>query len=126
MFPDPCGAQFAAAVANGADARKVVPDNFVVLRGGNSPMPAPGTTFSGATGPTLLSAAAAVPHGQIRVTSAHAIRANGGIVEWSPELSRHGTLNQQHVNIMEAGPTCFSDLWPNPVARKQRVDGNIP
>jgi hypothetical protein len=58
------------------------------------------------------------------VTTAGAIRSSGGIVEWAPEVSRHGTVNQQHVNVTEAGPTLFADLGPNPVPRGQRIDGD--
>lgn len=87
-------------------------------------MPQPGARFSGAAGPTLEAAAAAVPHGQIRVTTAGAIRAQGGVVEWSLDRSRHNTPNRQHVHITEAGSSTFSELQPNPVPRKQRIDGD--
>lgn len=123
MFPDPCGAEFAEAVRKGADPRIVVSDEFIIVRGGASAVD-PAAPFSGAIGPTLEAAAAAVPHGRIRVTTAGAIRAAGGIVEWALELSRHGTSNQQHVNITEGGPTTFSELRPNPVPRVQRIDGD--
>jgi hypothetical protein len=126
MFPDPCGEAFAQSAANGADPKQIVPDHFWVVRGGGSPMPPAGTKFSGAVGPTLEAAAAAVPHGQIRAGSVGAVRAAGGIVEWVPEVSRFQTINRQHVNITEAGPTAFSDLRPNPVVRRQRIDGNQP
>jgi hypothetical protein len=79
--------------------------------------------LSGAAGPTLEEASAAVPHGQIRVTTAGAIRAQGGIVEWLPQFSRLKTVNYQHVNITDGGPTTFSELQPNPVPRSQRIDG---
>ena len=124
MFPDACGAGFAEAVKQGADPKPVIPDDYVIVRGGASPLDPPGTTFSGAIGPTLEAAAAAVPHGQIRVATVGAIRARGGTVEWAPELSRHGTPNQQHVNVTEAGSTSFPELQPNPVPREQRVDGD--
>jgi hypothetical protein len=124
MFPDPTGAGFAEAVRNGADPDKVVPDEFVVVHGGVGPVPPAGMPFSGATGPNLEAAAAAVPHGTIRVSTVAAIRSAGGTVDWSPEISRYGTLNQQHVNIIESGSTCFSGLQQNPVARRQRIDGD--
>jgi hypothetical protein len=124
MFPCPCGAEFAEAVRNGADPKLVVPDGFVIVRGGVNVLNPSAGPFSGAAGPTRESAAAAVPHGQIRVTTAGAIRAQGGIVEWVPELSRYGTPNQQHVNITEGGPTTFSELCLNPVPRTQRIDGD--
>jgi hypothetical protein len=34
------------------------------------------------------------------------------------------TPNQQHVNITEGGSTTFSELQPNPVPRKHRIDGD--
>lgn len=121
MFPDPCGARLAEAVKNGADPRAVIPDDYLVVRGGTAPMEPPGVLFSGATGPTLEAAAAAVPHGQVRAASVGAIRANGGTVEWAPEMSRGRTLNNQHVNITEAVSSVFSGLQPNPVPRTHRV-----
>jgi hypothetical protein len=124
MFPDPCGSEFAEAVRNGADPKAVVPDDFVIVRGGASPVAPTGTPFSAAAGPNLEAAAAALPHGQIRVTTAGTIRGQGGVVEWAPEVSRHGTPNQQHVNITEGGSTAFSELQPNPVPRARRIDGD--
>lgn len=124
MFPDPCGEEFAEAVRRGADPKIVVPDSFSIVRGGAGPIAPSGTPFSGATGPSVEAAAAAVPHGQIRITTAGAIRAQGGIVEWAPEVSRHSTPNQQHVNITEGGSTTFSELRLNPVPRVQRIDGD--
>jgi hypothetical protein len=123
-FPHPCGADLAEAVRKGADPKQVVPDTFLVVRGGRNPVEPPGTTFSAAVGPTVEAAAAALPHGQIRVATAGAIRARGGIVEWAPEVSRHGTVNQQHVNVTEAGATSFSELQTNPLPRQKRVDGD--
>ena len=55
-------------------------------------MPAPGETFSGAVGPSLEAAAGAVPHGQIRYTTAGEIRARGGVVEWAEEQSLEVTV----------------------------------
>lgn len=123
MFPDPCGARFAEAVRNGADPRGVVPDDYVLVRGGLKPLAPPGARFSVATGPAVEAAACAVPHGSIRVTTAGAVRAGGGTVEWVEEHSPHGTLNQQHVNVTEGGATSFSDIRPNPVPKQQRIDG---
>lgn len=122
MFPHPCGAQLAAQVQNGAEPTRVVPDDFVVARGGTKPPPAPGTIFSATIGPTLEAAAAAVPHGQVRVATAGAIRQNGGIVEWAAEFSPHGTLNEQHVNVTESGTSSFSEPRPNPVPKMLRID----
>ena len=124
MFPDLCGFQFAEAAAKGVDPTAIVPDEYVIVRGGASGGNTFGEPFSGAAGHSLEGAAAAVPLGQIRVSTAGAIRAQGGIVEWAPEISRHGTLNQQHVNVTEPGPTTFSPLQANPVPRVQRIDGD--
>jgi hypothetical protein len=124
MFPHPCGDDFADAVNNGADPTTVVPDGYVVAHGGTGPIPPPGTKFSGTAGPTLEAAAAALPHGQLRATTAGAIRARGGTVEWEPDVSRDATVNRQHVNIIEGGPTDFSAPQANPVPRKLRIDGD--
>jgi hypothetical protein len=124
MFPDPIGEQWAREVQNGADPKTVVPNNFVVVRGGAAPPDSNDLPFSGAAGPSLEAAASAVPHGQIRVATAGAIRDLGGKVEWAPEVSRHGTVNQQHVNITVRDLSCFSELQANPVPRKQRIDGD--
>ena len=108
MFPDPCGDAFAAAIAAGSDPNQVVPDDYVVVRGGTKPWPQPGTTFSAVAGPTLAIAAAAVPHGTIYVSIAGQIRAAGGTITSKPEHSPHGTLNLQHVHVTESGPTATS------------------
>jgi hypothetical protein len=122
MFPHSCGVELARAVANGADPRTVVPDEYRVVRGGTRPVPAAGAAYSAVVGPTLEGAAAAVPHGRIRHTTASEIRASGGIIEWVPEFSPHGTLNQQHVHVTEYGATSFSEPQPNSVARTLRID----
>lgn len=122
MFPHPCGDQLEAAVAAGADPAAVVPDEYVVVRGGTKPIPPAGTTFSTSVGPTLDAAGCGVQHGQVRVTTAGAIRAAGGRVEWCPEFSPRGTMNRQHAHVTEAGPSVFPEPVPNPVPRKQRVD----
>src|SRR5438445_4573304 len=123
MFPHPCGAQFEQAVTAGADPATVVPDDFVIVHGGTRPIPDPGVLYSGAVGPTLEAAACAVPYGQIRLTTVGKIRKDGGTVIWLVETSRRLTVNRQHVNITEAGPTAFSALTPNPVPRVDRIDG---
>ncbi len=125
MFPHACGADLAEAVRNGADPETVVPDNYVIVHGGSSALPASGVVFSGSAGPVLDAAAAAVPHGQIRVTTAGAIRAAGGTVEWVPEVSRYGMVNQQHVNITEGGPTTFTEPRLNPLPRAERIGGRL-
>src|SRR6266851_7018173 len=123
MYTPEIGAKLAETVKNGADPRTVIPNEFVIVRGGISEMPVPGEMFSGDAGPTLEAAAAAVPHGTIRVSTAGEVRTNGGIVEWEPDLSRYDTLNQQHVNIIESGTSTFSGPRLNPVPREERIDG---
>jgi hypothetical protein len=122
MFPHPCGEQLRQAVAAGADPKAVVPDDYYVVRGGTKPVPAAGATFSTVVGPTLEAAGCAVPHGQLRVATAGVIRAPGGVVEWIPEYSPHGTMNLQHAHVTEVDATAFSEPVPNPVPRKQRID----
>ena len=124
MFPQPCGEEFERLVASGADPATVVPDDYAIVKGGTRPLPAAGELFSGAVGPDLESAGATVPHGQLHYTSVGAIRSAGGIVTWEIELSRYDTLNRQHVNITEKGPSAFSALIPNPVRLRDRIDGD--
>jgi hypothetical protein len=122
MFPDPCGERFERDVAAGADPMTVIPDDFLLAYGGQDPPP-PGRTFSVGVGPTAEAAAAAVPHGQVRLTSAAAVRARGGTVKWVPELSRYNTLNRQHANVSPDGAPAFGALTRNPVPRAARIDG---
>src|SRR6266478_5886435 len=102
MFPHPCGADLADAVRQGRDPKTVVPDDYVVVRGGTRSIPAIGDSFSCTVGPTLEAAAVAVPHGHVQAATAGAIRRLGGSVICIPEYSPHGTLNQQHVEVTEA------------------------
>ena len=126
MFPHPCGEELRNQVAAGADPRTVVPDDFVVVKGGTLPLPTDGGIFSGTVGPSLEEAACAVPHGQLRHTSVAAIRNAGGVVVWEPETSKYMTINHQHVNIIEAGVSTFSGIQINPVPKTNRVDGDQP
>jgi hypothetical protein len=121
MFPHPCGAALAQAVTAGTPTADVVPDEYVVVRGGTSPVPAAGAKFSASVGPTLAAAGCAVPHGQLRHTTAGVIRAAGGSVVWVPQTSQLGIMNNQHVHVTEGGPTSFSALIPNPVPKAGRV-----
>jgi RHS repeat-associated protein len=95
--------------------------NLVIVRGGKSDLPPPGTVFSGAFGATIPDAAAYVPHGQIRTTTVGAIINSGGTVVPVPELTRGGNMNYRHVNITEGPVSTFSPLMPNPVPSKQRI-----
>lgn len=98
-------------------------DTDVVVRGRQSPLPEPGTVFSGSYGPTLEEAASGVVHGTIRATTAGALRAAGGTVEHAPEAAYPGgPLNLRHVHVTEGTEaTIFSDLFPNPVPKQDRV-----
>ena len=123
MFPHPCGEEFERLVAAGADPATVVPDEFVVVRGGTKPMPPPYEAFSCSSGPSLESASCAVPYNQIRTATAGQIRSVGGVVEWKSEYSQRRTLNKQHVNVTEASASVFGELRPNPVPKSDRIDG---
>lgn len=109
-----------------------VPDESVVVRGGESDMPPSGQVFSGAFGPTLLDAASGVPHGQIRHTTAGAIRESGGTVIYAPEPAYpaaldgsypEGPINYRHVNITLGSSNPFVGPISNPVPKDQRVPG---
>lgn len=121
MFPHPCGDEFERAVAAGADPKLVVPDDYVVLRGGTKPVPV-GEEFSCVVGPTTEAAGCAIPNNQGRITTAGVIRAAGGTVEWLPEMSPRGNMNKQHVHVMEVGSTTFGDPIPNPTPKATRID----
>lgn len=97
-------------------------EKFVVVRGGSSELPPPGTVFSGAVGSTLEEAAGGVPHGAIRSTTVGAIKTNGGSVILKPEVTRRGVINDRHVDITEGKrPTTFSKPFPNPVPKERRI-----
>lgn len=110
------------ALQQGANPATVVPDPYAVVRGGQAPMPTAGTTFSGSMGATVPEAAAGVPHGTIRSTTAGAVREQGGSVVLAPEATRSGAINQSHVNVTEgSSPTVFGPPAPNPVPKSERV-----
>jgi hypothetical protein len=112
----------ASAVRNGADPRLVVPNEYVVARGGIKPISPLGQEFSASVGPDLPAAGCAVLNNQLRVARAGDIRQRGGSVVWAAEYSNRGTLNEQHVNVVECGSTSFSEPMPNPVPKKLRID----
>lgn len=101
-------------------------DTDVVVRGGQSPLPEPGTVFSGSYGETLEAAAAGVVHGTIRAATAGRIRESGGTVEHAPEASYPGgPINERHVHVTEGpGSSVFGDFFPNPVSKQNRAAGN--
>lgn len=99
-----------------------VPNAFIVVRGGKGNLPPAGTCFSGAFGATIEEAARGVPHGTIPVAAAPEIRSRGGMILVRPERSRGGTMNGQHVDIVEGpGRTAFGPPIPNPVPKELRI-----
>jgi RHS repeat-associated protein len=117
------GADEVASSAKSGDlhAPGDAPDGTVIVRGGSGDMPAPGSTFSGSQGGTVREAAAGVPHGTIRTSTAGEIRAGGGQVQVAPEPTRSGQINGQHVNVREGGKSTFSEPQPNPVPKPERI-----
>ncbi len=98
-------------------------DDVVIVRGGQSPVPAPGEVFSGAYGSTIDDAAAYVPHRSIRTSTVGDITQAGGTVDVVPELTRSGVLNTRHVDICLGSGTCpFPNQFiPNPVPKSGRI-----
>lgn len=96
-----------------------VPDDYVVVKGGEAPPPLFRVT-SGAAGATLYEAAQAVPHGKIRQTTALTIRSSGGWLVFATELTREGTPNEKHVNICLTH-SVLGPLEMNPVPKKDRI-----
>ena len=79
--------------------------------------PPPGETFSGAGG-TAWEAAAGVPHGQIRITTAGSIRAGGGTVGFTRGYTPTGAINPAHVGItLGPGGSTFGPLVRNPIPK---------
>jgi hypothetical protein len=103
-----------------AVAHTDVPDHYMVVRGGTKPLPSCGETFSGAAGPNKFDAAKGIPHGQMRATTAGAIRTLGGEVIFVPERTKGG-INDRHVDIVEGSSGAFGPLEPNPVPKPERV-----
>ncbi|WP_328787994.1 MULTISPECIES: ricin-type beta-trefoil lectin domain protein [unclassified Streptomyces] len=100
-----------------------VPDDFVIVRGGERPMPGAGEGFSGAMGTSVAEAGAGVPHGKLRATTAGEIRAAGGTVDYAPEPIRGegSPLNYNHVNVTLGSGDPFGELESNPVPKTSRL-----
>lgn len=107
------------------DVIEEVDDTTVIVRGGQSDVPPPGQVFSGSQGRSVEDAAAGVPHGTIRSTTAGRIRADGGTVRRAPEFNeRVGRTNEQHVDVCLGPSSCpFSDPFANPVPKSGRFGG---
>jgi hypothetical protein len=107
----------------GADPKTVVPDSAIIVRGGQAYLPLPGSVLSAQMGSSVAEAAAGLPHGTVRFTTAGEIRAAGGIVELVPEaVFPGGPPNTWHVNVTEGGNSVFPAIGiSNPVPKAQRL-----
>jgi RHS repeat-associated protein len=107
----------------GVDPAQIVPNDFVIVRGGQTDVPASGTLISGSTGATAQQAATGVPHGSIRQTTAGEIRAQGGTVTYVPEPSASGNMNYRHVDIVEGGSASSfpPQASPSPAPKPTRI-----
>ena len=101
--------------------KQIVPDGSAVVRGGSGDLPPIGTPFSGAFGSDKYDAGKGIPHGQMRLSTAHGIREYGGTVTLKPELSRKGVLNERHVEVVEGRSGAFGEIEPNPVPKLDRI-----
>jgi hypothetical protein len=112
----------AAQVAAGADPATVIPDNTVIVIGGQQYQHQPGRTISGQMGATATEASSGLPHGQIRVTTAGEIRAAGGTVTLAPEeAGPGGPVNTWHVNVTEGPQSAFPEQTVGNVPTSQRL-----
>jgi hypothetical protein len=111
------------ALAKGADPRTVVPDEAVIVRGGQIYQPHPGDVVSAQMGSTIAEGASGLPHGTVRVAAAGDIRAAGGVVELDPEPAwKGGPVNTWHVNVTEGARPAFPEqVVPNPVDKPDRL-----
>jgi hypothetical protein len=107
----------------GANPKTVVPDSAIIVRGGQTYAPQPGNVISAQMGSSAADAAAGLPHGTVRVTTAGEIRAAGGTVELVPEAAYPGgPINTWHVNITEgANPAFPAQGTAGPVPKAQRL-----
>ena len=93
-----------AQLAQGANPAVVVPDAYVIARGGTKAIPAVGTQYSADVGFTIVAAARNIPHGKIRTTTAGAVRRAGGTVTLEPAAVPRGKApNPQHAHVTEGG-----------------------
>jgi hypothetical protein len=107
----------------GANPKTVVPDSAIIVRGGQAYNHQPGNVISAQMGSSAAEAAAGLPHGTVRVTTAGAIRAAGGTVELVPEaVYPGGPFNTWHVDITEGANQAFpTQGTPSPVPKAQRL-----
>jgi hypothetical protein len=107
----------------GANPKTVVPDSAIIVRGGRAYTHQPGSILSAQMGSSAAEAAAGLPHGTVRVTTAGEIRAAGGTVELVPEAAYPGgPMNTWHVNVTEgANPAFSAQATYSPVPKAQRL-----
>lgn len=79
--------------------------------------------ISAQMGWSVEEAAAGLPHGTVRTTTAGEIRAAGGTVELRPEPAwEGGPMNTWHVNVTEGPVPAFPEEdRPNPVPGQGRL-----
>jgi hypothetical protein len=107
----------------GANSKTVVPDDAIIVRGGQAYTAQAGKVISAQMGASAAEAAAGLPLGTVRVTTAGEIRAAGGAVELVPEaVYPGGPLNTWHVNITEGPKPAFpAQGVTSPVQKAQRL-----
>ncbi|MGW4649738.1 hypothetical protein [Kitasatospora sp. NPDC004289] len=111
-------------VGNGPQAPSTpsskVPDDYVVAIGGVTRSQDRGQVFTGSMGKTGAEASAMLPNSQVQLTTAGAIRAAGGKVEYSPVDTPADYTNFHNVNITLGNTSPFGVREPNAVAPKDR------
>jgi hypothetical protein len=107
----------------GADAKAVVPDGAIIVRGGRNYQHQDGNVISAQMGANLEDTASGLPHGTVRATTAGHIRSSGGAVELMPEPAwEGGPDNTWHVNVTEGPVPVFPEEGtPNPVPSQARL-----
>jgi hypothetical protein len=103
-----------------------VPDDYVIMIGGQKPPGERGDVFSGNMGRTSAEAGAGLPHNSVYETTAGEIRAAGGTVEWAPEETADGRVNRNHVNLTQGTRNPFGSNIANPASKVDRMtDGAL-
>jgi hypothetical protein len=107
----------------GANPKAIVPDNAIIVRGGQVYRHQPRSIISAQMGSNAADAASGLPHGTVRITTAGEIRAAGGTVELVPEpVYLGGPVNSWHVSITEGTSPAFpAQAVPNPAPKARRL-----
>jgi hypothetical protein len=110
-------------VEAGANPKTVIPDDTIIVRGGQNYAPQEGNVISAQMGANATDAAAGLPHGTVRPVTAGEIRAAGGTVELVPEpVYPGGPVNTWHVNVTEGAKPAFpAEGVPNPAPKADRL-----